>query len=44
MIAKDILRQVVSKQKNEINLNRETIRRDILDEILNGLKMIGCLF
>ena len=38
MIAKDILRQVVSKQKNEINLNRETIRRDILDEILKWIQ------
>lgn len=43
MIAKDILRQVVSKQKNEMNLNRETIRRDILDEILKWIKDVRVL-
>lgn len=38
MIAKDILRQVVTKQKNELDLKKETIQREILNEILKWLK------
>jgi len=38
MITKDVLRQVVTKQKNEISVKRETVRRDILDEILKWIK------
>jgi len=37
MISKDILKQVVKKQKKEINLKQDTIRRDILDEILQWM-------
>ncbi|MFA5797676.1 MAG: ATP-binding protein [Candidatus Woesearchaeota archaeon] len=38
MITKDLLRQVVTKQKNEMRMTKETIRRDMLDEILKWLK------
>src|SRR3989344_9340190 len=37
MIDKDILRQVVNKQKNEFNINRETVKRDTLKEILEWM-------
>ena len=37
MIQKDILRQVVARQKNEIATKRETVRRDILKEILKWM-------
>jgi uncharacterized protein len=38
MISKDILRQVVIKQKKEINIKQDIIKRDILDEILKWIK------
>ena len=38
MITKEILRQVVLKQKSELSLKKETIRRTILDEILHWMK------
>ncbi len=38
MISKDILRQIVAKQKNELNLGLETVKRDILGEVLQGFK------
>ncbi len=38
MITKEILRQIVSKQKNELALKKETLRREILGEILRWLK------
>jgi len=34
MISKEILRQVVSKQKADLSLNQETVRREVLDKIL----------
>jgi len=37
MVSKDILRQVVVKQKNELIVKRETVRRDILGEILEWI-------
>src|SRR3989339_1560093 len=37
MVSKDILRQVVGKQKNELIVKRETIRRGILGEILEWI-------
>jgi len=37
MVSKDILRQVVVKQKNELIVKRETIRRGILGEILEWI-------
>src|SRR3989344_8916863 len=37
MISKDILRQLVTKQKNELDLKFETIERDILKEVLQWL-------
>ena len=38
MIAKDVLRQIVIQQKNELSGQGETLRRLILDEILNWFK------
>ena len=38
MISKDILRQVVTKQKSELNLKLETTKRDILDEVLQWIE------
>ena len=38
MIAKDTLRQIVIQQKNEVLAIGETVKRDILDEILNWFK------
>ncbi len=38
MIAKDVLRQVVKKQKNELDLKKETVRREIIGEMLKWLK------
>jgi len=37
MISKDILRQVINKQKKEINLKSETVKRDVLEEILQWI-------
>ena len=37
MITKEILRQIVNKQKGEINLKTETVKRDILGEILKWI-------
>jgi predicted AAA+ superfamily ATPase len=34
MITKEILRQVVSKQKKELNLMPDSVRREVLDNIL----------
>ena len=38
MITKDTLRQVVLKQKDELSLKKETVRRVILNEILRWMK------
>lgn len=38
MFDKEILRQVVIKQKNELSVKKETLRRDILDELLKWIK------
>ncbi len=38
MVLKDVLRQVVDKQKKEILLKKESIRREILDEVLRWIK------
>lgn len=38
MINKDILRQIAVQQKNEVSRAEETVRRDLLDEILNWFK------
>jgi predicted AAA+ superfamily ATPase len=35
MVVKEILRQVVMKQKNEIDIKADSIRREVLEEILN---------
>lgn len=37
MVSKDILKQVVVKQKNEIDLEQKTVERDILKEILKWI-------
>ncbi len=36
MTTKEVLRQVVIKQKNELNLQENTVRREILDRILDS--------
>ncbi len=38
MVSKEILRQVVLKQKADLSVKQETIRRDILDSILSWFK------
>lgn len=38
MITKEILRQIVIQQKNEISAIGETVKREILDEILKWLE------
>lgn len=38
MIQKEILRQVVSKQKLDISIKKETVKRDILGELLKWMK------
>ena len=38
MITKDTLRQIVIQQKNEVFANGETVKREILDEILSWFK------
>ncbi len=35
MTTKEILRQVVINQKNELNIQKETVRRELLDKILD---------
>ena len=35
MTTKEILRQVVLNQKNELNIQKETVRRELLDKILD---------
>ena len=35
MATKEILRQVVINQKNELNFQKETVRRELLDKILD---------
>lgn len=37
MIQKEVLRQIVYKQKSELTINKETVRREILDEILKWI-------
>jgi predicted AAA+ superfamily ATPase len=38
MITKELLRQVVIKQKNELSARKETVRREVLDDILRWIK------
>ncbi len=38
MISKEILRQVITRQKNELALEKESLRREILDDILKWVK------
>ena len=38
MINKDSLRQIIIQQKNEVFKKEETVKREILDEILNWFK------
>ncbi len=37
MATKEVLRQIVNKQKSELNLKLETVKRDVLDEILQWI-------
>ncbi|MFH0876262.1 MAG: ATP-binding protein [archaeon] len=38
MITKEVLRQVVNKQKSELTIKKNTVKREVLDEILKWMK------